>query len=75
MTITTDTKKPSTVNTPAIFPPCAYASGTSEIKTATNMARLTVPSLNIHNPITIDSGIPSRRVANIIGSIILELFD
>jgi hypothetical protein len=61
---------------PAFIPVVpAIASGRLEIKTATNIARLTLPPSNIPNPITIDSGIPSRIIPNNIGTTRLELCD
>jgi len=44
------------------------ASGRFEMKTATNIAKLTVPASNIPKPITIDSGTPSRMMANTMGT-------
>ena len=54
---------------PSLFIPDdpAIDSGRLDIKTADRIARLIVPPSSIPNPITIDSAIPSRIMANTMG--------
>src|SRR5215831_3626897 len=53
----------------------AMASGRFEIKTAISMARLTAPASSIPNPMTSDSGTPSKSIARIMGTIRFEPCD
>jgi hypothetical protein len=50
----------------------AIASGRFEMKTAANIARLMAPPSRIPKPITIDSGTPSKMMANTMRTISFE---